>query len=67
MDKITQSYLAARDEYAKYGIDTENALQILRNTSLSIHCWQADDVGGFENAGEDLVGSGLQVTGNYPG
>ncbi|MCD6598464.1 MAG: L-rhamnose isomerase [Bacteroidales bacterium] len=67
MDKITQSYLTARDEYAKYGIDTEIALKTLRDTSLSIHCWQADDVGGFENAGEDLAGSGLQVTGNYPG
>ncbi len=60
-------YHQARDTYASQGIDTEEALKTLAGIPLSIHCWQADDVGGFEQADAGLGGSGLAVTGNYPG
>ncbi|WP_184020931.1 L-rhamnose isomerase [Haloferula luteola] len=59
-------YSSAREQYATLGIDTETALQRLSNIPISIHCWQGDDVGGFENP-DGPLGSGLAVTGNYPG
>ena len=59
-------YQLAQERYAVLGIDTEAALQKLSTFSISIHCWQGDDVGGFENAA-DAPGGGLAVTGNYPG
>jgi L-rhamnose isomerase len=61
------SYPQAQETYAALGVDTESALGTLTETSISLHCWQGDDVGGFENAGSDLAGAGLQATGNYPG
>lgn len=51
--------------YAKYDVDVTKALNILKNVKISLHCWQLDDVSGFENSG-DLTG-GIQTTGNYPG
>ncbi len=60
------SYSLAQDSYAALGIDTEAALQKLATIPISIHCWQGDDVGGFEQAGGEL-GGGLAVTGNHPG
>jgi len=65
--KVKQAYQAAKEVYSGYGINTDKILQTLDQVSLSIHCWQADDVAGFENVQEGLEGSGLQVTGNYPG
>lgn len=59
------AYEIARERYAALGIDTEKVLEQLQNFHLSMHCWQADDVAGFESAG-DLSG-GIQATGNYPG
>lgn len=59
-------YSLARETYAALGVDTEVTLNRLATVALSLHCWQGDDVGGFENAG-DLSGSGLAATGNYPG
>lgn len=56
---------AVKEIYAKYGVDVNKALRELSKTSISLHCWQLDDVQGFEKAG-DLTG-GIQVTGNYPG
>ena len=69
MDPIAteNSYAVSRDKYAARGIDTESALSRLQAISLSLHCWQGDDVGGFEKQAEGLAGSGLQVTGAYPG
>src|ERR1017187_9035481 len=64
--QIEQAYRLAKDRYAALGVDTDKALQQLAGIPVSIHCWQGDDVGGFENAGEAL-GGGLAVTGNYPG
>lgn len=62
----SQSYQFARESYAECGVDTEAALKRLAQVAISIHCWQGDDVGGFENAGGAL-GGGLAVTGDYPG
>lgn len=64
--KIEQAYALARERYAELGVDTEQALERLAAVPISLHCWQGDDVGGFENAGQEL-GGGLAVTGNYPG
>ncbi len=58
-------YLSAKEIYAKYGIDTEKAINTLQNVPISMHCWQGDDVTGFEQNAS--LGDGLQVTGNYPG
>ncbi len=60
-----QRYKAAQERYAEIGIDTEAAIQRLSDVSISMHCWQGDDVKGFENDGA-LTG-GIQATGNYPG
>jgi len=61
------SYTLALETYAAQGVDTEEALERLAAIPISLHCWQGDDVGGFENSGSDLAGSGLAATGNYPG
>ena len=58
-------YNEAKEIYANYGVDTEKAIEMLRNVCISVHCWQGDDVGGFDNR-ESLSG-GIQATGNYPG
>ena len=65
-EQILRAYEVAKARYADLGIDTEAALAALQKVSLSLHCWQADDVTGFENRGGDLTG-GIQATGNYPG
>lgn len=65
-DRIIAAYEAAKERYADLGIDTEKALKALKDISLSIHCWQTDDVTGFENPDGQLTG-GIQATGNYPG
>ena len=62
----TQAYALAKERYAAIGIDTEEVLEQLRNFHLSMHCWQADDVKGFEVQAGVLSG-GIQSTGNYPG
>ena len=64
--QIEQAYRLAKERYAALGVDTDGALKQVADIPVSIHCWQGDDVGGFENAGEAL-GGGLAVTGNYPG
>lgn len=64
---VEKAYLSSRDKYAERDIDTEKALARLQAISLSVHCWQGDDVRGFESSGASLDGSGLQVTGGYPG
>lgn len=64
---IENSYAASREKYAARGVDTDKVLSRLQAISISLHCWQGDDVGGFERQAEGLAGSGLQVTGAYPG
>lgn len=58
-------YETAKEIYAKYGVDTDKAIKRLKDVTISIHCWQGDDVVGFDNR-ESLSG-GIQTTGNYPG
>ncbi|MDN5305830.1 MAG: L-rhamnose isomerase [Bacteroidota bacterium] len=65
-EQIKKAYEAAKEQYAALGIDTDQAIEKLNTVSLSIHCWQADDVLGFENPEGGLSG-GIQATGNYPG
>lgn len=62
---VSERYKEAKKIYEKMGVDTERALAELKRVSISMHCWQGDDVGGFDNKGE-LTG-GIQATGNYPG
>ena len=64
--QIIKAYEAAKERYAQIGVDTDEALKKLQNISLSLHCWQTDDVTGFENPDGQLSG-GIQATGNYPG
>ena len=63
---IDKAYELAREQYSRLGVDTEAAMKALSRISISLHCWQGDDVGGFENPEAGLSG-GLQATGNYPG
>ena len=60
------SYMEAKARYAALGVDADAAIARLAAVPVSIHCWQGDDVGGFENMGQALSG-GIQATGNYPG
>ena len=62
---IKRAYEIAKERYQAIGIDTDEVLNKLEKVQLSLHCWQADDVTGFESKGE-LTG-GIQATGNYPG
>ncbi len=59
------SYSEAKQKYALYGIDTEKAIESLANTTVSVHCWQGDDVCGFDS--KQALSGGIQTTGNYPG
>ena len=63
---IKQAYDMAVERYAAIGVNVKEAIKQLRDISLSLHCWQTDDVTGFENQNGSLTG-GIQVTGNYPG
>ena len=60
-----RNYEYAKQRYAELGIDTESAINTLKNVTVSIHCWQGDDVGGFDN--KEALSGGIQTTGNYPG
>jgi L-rhamnose isomerase len=60
-------FKAAAERYALHGVDVETAIRGAGAVPISIHCWQGDDVGGFERSGASLSGGGIQTTGNYPG
>jgi L-rhamnose isomerase len=64
--KLERAFQLARERYAALGVDADRSLRLLARIPISLQCWQGDDVGGFENAGQEL-GGGLAVTGNYPG
>ncbi len=64
---ISGAYQIARERYAESGVNAADALARLDRISISLHCWQGDDVGGFETPGAQLSGGGIQATGNYPG
>ena len=59
------SYSGAKKRYAKIGVDTEKVIRDLGKIAISLHCWQGDDVTGFETSGG--ASGGIQTTGNYPG
>ena len=63
--QIESSYKVAKERYAALGIDTDKAIAQLEKTPISLHCWQADDVVGFER--NEALSGGIQTTGNYPG
>ena len=63
---IQKAYEIAVERYAAVGVDTEQVLKTMQDFHLSLHCWQADDVAGFEVQAGSLTG-GIQATGNYPG
>ena len=62
---IEKNYQIAKERYAALGIDTDKAIETLEKTPISLHCWQADDVVGFER--NEALSGGIQTTGNYPG
>lgn len=64
---IEKAYKLAKEQYAALDVDTDKAIAELDKIKISLHCWQTDDVGGFEKPGAELGGGGIQVTGNYPG
>src|SRR5580693_9896078 len=63
---IEKSFAFAQERYSRIGVDVDHALKSLSQIPISLHCWQGDDVGGFENSGGTL-GGGLVATGNHPG
>ena len=60
-------YTEAKAKYAKFGIDTDAALAKLKSVPVSLHCWQGDDVRGFDQKSDGPLTGGIQTTGNYPG
>lgn len=67
VQNVEKSYELARETYAVYGVDTDAVLKEMAETTLSLHCWQGDDVTGFEAGQEGLSDGGILATGNYPG
>ena len=63
--QILKSYEIAKERYAALGVDTDKAIELLEKQQISLHCWQTDDVIGFES--KDGLSGGIQTTGNYPG
>lgn len=66
-ERIEKAYQLAKEEYAELGVNTDVVLQKMNDVVISLHCWQTDDVGGFETPDATLSGGGIQATGNYPG
>ena len=64
---VGKAYELAREQYAALGVDTDAAIARMKELVISLHCWQTDDVGGFETPDATLSGGGIQTTGNYPG
>jgi L-rhamnose isomerase len=64
---IKKAYELAKEQYAAIGVDTDAAIEKMKQVVISLHCWQTDDVGGFETPDSTLSGGGIQATGNYPG
>lgn len=62
-----KAYEIAKEQYAEIGVNTDEVFEKMKDVVISLHCWQTDDVGGFEKPGAELSGGGIQATGNYPG
>lgn len=67
MKSIIQNFENAKEVYSSFGVNVDEALERLRKFSISVHCWQADDVAGFEKPNSQLSDGGIRVTGNYFG
>ncbi len=67
MYDVEKGYQAAKEYFAQYGVDVDEAIRIADATPISMHCWQGDDVGGFEYSEDKALSGGIQTTGNYPG
>ena len=67
MSGASKSYDIAKEKYAKFGVNADTAINILKGVPLSINCWQGDDLSGFEKKDSSLGGGGILATGNYPG
>jgi L-rhamnose isomerase len=65
-EQIISAYKQAKAVFEKYGVDTDKAMELLNKTAISMHCWQGDDVRGFESP-ETALSGGIQATGNHPG
>jgi L-rhamnose isomerase len=65
IDSINNTYLDAKAKYKAFGVDIDEAIKILRELPLSLHCWQGDDNNGYDN--DSALDGGLVITGNYPG
>ena len=66
-DLILKNYEIAKERYAALGVDTDKAIETLEKTPISLHCWQGDDVRGFDTDPNAPLTGGIQTTGNYPG
>jgi L-rhamnose isomerase len=66
LNNVEKAYQAAKQRYAELGVDSDQAMDQLSKIAVSLHCWQGDDVGGFENE-QGLSGGGIMATGAYPG
>jgi L-rhamnose isomerase len=66
-ESIKKAYELAKERYAEIGVDVDAAINKMSEVAISLHCWQTDDVGGFETPDAELSGGGIQATGNYPG
>jgi L-rhamnose isomerase len=64
---IEKAYKLAKEQYAALGVDTDHVIAEMDKINISLHCWQTDDVGGFEKPDSVLGGGGIQATGNFPG
>ena len=64
---IQKAYELAKEQYALLGVDSDRVIERMNDVVISLHCWQTDDVGGFETPDAVLSGGGIQATGNYPG
>ena len=64
---IKEAFNRAKERYAEIGVDVDAAIEKMKEVNISLHCWQTDDVGGFETPDAELSGGGIQATGNYPG
>ena len=67
LELVKQAYEIAKKQYAELGVNTDAAIEKMKEVNISLHCWQTDDVGGFETPDAALSGGGIQATGNYPG
>jgi len=66
-EQVLKAYADAKEQYAALGVNTDDSIKKLDQIKISLHCWQSDDVGGFETPDAELGGGGIMVTGNYPG